>query len=176
MSIVATKYLEFLIPQQLDVINQSAKGNVSIPVFFTAGDLLDLFQTSSQNIGNPIGLVREVDMQSAQAPEVLKKAIESKPHMGHTSNNTLVMAFSIFGYAASLGRHVECFGTEVDGNGEVVNSGPKLHARANPEMFVEFQDDPVKGARAFFSNVHSAVGSPDRIMLMGIVSPNPIVN
>lgn len=171
-------YIDFLNAAQIAMINNNATEKVGVPIFYTINDLVSLFASAANDHGQDI-VSTPVDPRTAPMDKNVRKMFLRLGPMHtttHVYDDGLTVGFSILGYASTLGRDILCMASEVDGQNNIVNRGPKFRAPLSKQLFDEFRFNPREGAKTFFASLTLKLGQPDRAMAMCFVSPNPSRN
>ena len=62
--------------------------------------------------------------------------------------------------------------TRVDASGQMDSSGKTFHGHINPQIFEDFQTSALEGAKVFFGSAAEQIGNPERMAIIGFLSPN----
>ena len=165
-------YRGLLVPELLALIDKSAKQQVAVPTFVTRADIADLLK--QQELGDINSGLKQVDNAQMPIDDGLKESLSGseKEDIGLQGKNSLTIAFALLGYASMLGRKIEVAMTRVDARGQMDFSGRTFQGHINPQIFEDFQTSALEGAKVFFGSAAEQIGSPERMVIMGFLSPN----
>ena len=168
---IENNYAKMLNPEQLSIIHKSASADISVPTFFTIGDLAALFKDSATSTQPATS--QASDILDVPIDDELKKALAKKEGTTTIDKNALVTAFCLFGYASSLGRKIEMAAFQADEYGQFIEDGPMMDVQQiNPELFSEFENAVQDGAKLLFGEISKTLQHPERMAVMGFISPN----